>query len=41
MQNPATDIEEMINELNRFQLPSSLMESFDAWREDAARAVSL
>jgi len=40
MQNPTTDIQEMINELNRFQLPSSLMESFDIWREDAARAVS-
>jgi hypothetical protein len=40
MQNPTTDIQEMIKELNRFQLPSSLMESFDTWREDAARAVS-
>ncbi|MGB6131040.1 MAG: hypothetical protein WBG54_04620 [Acidobacteriaceae bacterium] len=30
----------MIKELNRYQLPSSLMESFDTWREDAARAVS-
>jgi len=40
MQNPTTDIQEMIKELNRFQLPSSLMESFDAWREDAARAAS-
>jgi len=36
MQNPTTDIQEMIKELNRFQLPSSLMESFDTWREDAA-----
>jgi hypothetical protein len=36
MQNPATDIQEMIKELNRFQLPSSLMESFDTWRGDAA-----
>jgi hypothetical protein len=40
MQNPTTDIQEMIKELNRFQLPGSLMESFDAWREDAAGAVS-
>lgn len=40
MQNPTTDIQEMIKELNRFQLPSSLMESFDIWREDLAGAVS-
>ncbi|MGB6872229.1 MAG: hypothetical protein WBD93_21635 [Acidobacteriaceae bacterium] len=40
MQNPTTDIQKMIKELNRFQLPSSLMESFDTWREDAARAAS-
>jgi hypothetical protein len=40
MQNPTTDIQEMIKELNRFQLPSSLMESFDTWREDAAGAAS-
>jgi len=40
MQNPTKDIREMIKELNRFQLPSSLMESFDTWREDVARAVS-
>jgi len=40
MQNSTTDIQEMIKELNRFQLPSSLMESFDTWREDAARAAS-
>ena len=40
MQNATTDIQEMIKDLNRFQLPSSLMESFDTWREDAARAVS-
>ena len=36
MRNATTDIQEMIKELNRFQLPSSLMESFDTWREDAA-----
>ena len=40
MQNPTTDIQEMIKELNRFQLPSSLMESFDSWREDATGAAS-
>jgi hypothetical protein len=40
MQDPTTDIQEMIKELNRFQLPSSLMESFDAWREDATGAAS-
>jgi len=40
MQNPTTDIQEMIKELNRFQLPSSLMESFDTWREEAAGAAS-
>ena len=39
MENPTTDIQEMIKELNRFQLPSSLMESFDTWREDAAGAA--
>ena len=40
MQNPTTDIHEMIKELNRFQLPSSLMESFDTWRANAAGAAS-
>jgi hypothetical protein len=40
MRNPTTDIQEMIKELNRFQLPNSLMESFDTWREDAAGAAS-
>ena len=39
MQDPVTDIEEMIKELNRFQLPGSLMECFDSWREEAAGAV--
>jgi len=39
MQNSTTDIQEMIKELNRFQLPSSLMESFDTWREDVVGAV--
>jgi hypothetical protein len=39
MQNLTTDIQEMIKELNRFQLPSSLMESFDTWREDVVGAA--
>jgi hypothetical protein len=40
MQNRTTDIQEMIKELNRFQLPSSRTESFDTWREEAAATVS-
>jgi len=40
MQNPTTDIQEMIKELNRFQLPSSLMGCFDIWRERRRRAAS-
>jgi hypothetical protein len=40
MQNPTTDIQEMLKELNRYQLPSSLMESFDTYREEAAIAAS-
>jgi len=40
MQSPTTDIQEMIKELNRLQLPSSLMESFDIWRENAAGTAS-
>jgi|SRR5579872_1367471 len=40
MPNPITDIEEMIKELNRFQLPGSLMESFDFYREELAAAAS-
>ncbi|MFP5228276.1 MAG: hypothetical protein ACLGXA_11675 [Acidobacteriota bacterium] len=40
MQNPTTDIQEMIKELNRFQLPNSLMESFDAWREHVTGVAS-
>jgi hypothetical protein len=41
METPATDISQMILQLNEFILPSCLMESFDAYREqgvkDAAR----
>jgi hypothetical protein len=40
MHNPTTDIEQMIQELNAIQLPGSLMESFDAYREDALRSAT-
>ena len=40
MHNPATDIEQMIQELNAIQLPGSLMESFDAYREDTLRMAT-
>lgn len=40
MHNPTTDIEQMIQELNAFQLPGSLMESFDAYREDTLRTTT-
>lgn len=40
MQSPTTDIDQMIRELNQFQLPGSLMESFDAWREEAVGTAS-
>jgi hypothetical protein len=40
MHNPTTDIEQMIQELNLIQLPGSLMESFDAYREDTLRTAT-
>jgi hypothetical protein len=40
MQTLNTDINQMIEQLNRFQIPSSLMESFDAYREDSVNTVS-
>jgi len=40
MHNPTTDIEQMIQELNAFQLPGPLMESFDAYREDTLRTTT-
>jgi hypothetical protein len=40
MHNPTADIEQMIQELNAIQLPGSLMESFDAYREDTLRAAT-
>ena len=39
MHSPTTDIDQMIEELNQFQLPCSLMECFDAYREDAVTAA--
>jgi hypothetical protein len=40
MHNPTTDIDQMIQELNAMQLPGSLMESFDAYREDTLRTAT-
>ena len=40
MYNPTTDIDQMIQELNAIQLPGSLMESFDAYREDTLRTAT-
>jgi hypothetical protein len=37
MQTPATEIDEMTVQLNEFILPSSLMESFDVYREESVR----
>ena len=34
MASPHTDIQRMIQELNQYILPSTLMESFDAYREE-------
>ena len=34
METPAVDISQMIRQLNEFTLPSCLMESFDAYREE-------
>jgi hypothetical protein len=35
MENLNTDVQKMIEELNQYMLPSTLMECFDAWREAA------
>jgi len=35
MENLNTDVQKMIEELNQYMLPSTLMECFDAWREEA------
>jgi hypothetical protein len=40
MNSPTTDIDQMTKELNQFQLPGSLMESFDAYREDTVRSAA-
>jgi hypothetical protein len=32
MENLNTDVQKMIEELNQYMLPSTLMECFDAWR---------
>jgi len=37
MQTPFTEIDQMIQELNQYILPSTLMESFDAYREEKYR----
>jgi hypothetical protein len=40
MQTPATEIDQMIVQLNEFILPSSLMESFDVYREEAVKRAA-
>jgi hypothetical protein len=40
MKDP-TEIEKMIQELNQYILPGTLMESFDAYREEAYRRHSV
>jgi hypothetical protein len=40
MHSPVMNVNEMIEQLNQLQLPTSLMESFDAFREEAVRAAS-
>jgi hypothetical protein len=40
MQTPATEIDQMIVQLKEFILPSSLMESFDVYREEAVKAAA-
>src|SRR5215469_7654005 len=40
MQTPATEIDQMIVQLNEFILPSSLMESFDLYREEAVKRAA-
>ena len=37
MNDPTTEMEKMIQELNQYVLPGTLMESFDAYREEAYR----
>ena len=40
MHYPATDIDQMIEQLNQLQLPSSLMESFDAYRKESVKSAA-
>jgi hypothetical protein len=40
MQTPATEIDQMIVQLNEFILPSSLMESFDVYREESVKSAA-
>jgi hypothetical protein len=40
MQPPATEIDQMIVQLNEFILPSSLMESFDVYREESVKGAA-
>src|SRR5258708_2982434 len=40
MQTPATEIDQMIVQLNEFILPSSLMESFDVYREESVKRAA-
>ena len=37
METQATNIDQMILQLNEFILPSCLMESFDAYRQEAVK----
>jgi hypothetical protein len=38
--SPAMDVQQMIEQLDQFQLPGSLMESFDAYREESVKAIT-
>jgi hypothetical protein len=38
MEAQATDMDQMIQQLNKFIVPSTLMESFDAYREESVKA---
>lgn len=40
MQSRLTEIDQMIVQLNEFILPSSLMESFDVYREESVKAAA-
>jgi hypothetical protein len=40
MQTPLTEIDQMIVQLNEFILPTSLMESFDVYREEAVKTAA-